>query len=178
MLDYESHLPRYQPTPGDRTWFWRRMAYYVLHLLLLGLIVYRVGPNLFLFHSPFSPTPIEFAQIARKYAPMVAAIKAYQRDYPNAVLDITDELPPPYMPPNGNQLYGSIAARPSVTFPTGSAVLEYDFTPAIEGWVVHSPRYNGRISAPTVPAARIAATHPATTSITTPSSNTRNAHAH
>src|ERR1043165_5324672 len=81
MLEYETQRVRYQVTPEDRVWLGWRLMYYAAHVVLFLTIIYRAGPNLFLFHSMSSPTPGDYAKFTRTYVPLIAAIKAYQRDY-------------------------------------------------------------------------------------------------
>jgi hypothetical protein len=158
MIDYQARKVPYNLTPEDRAWRRRRLGWYCFQLFLFFAIVYRIGPNLFLFHSPFSPGPRDFVAEADKYAPMIAAIKAYNRDF-ETWPGSSWELPPNYMPPNivgeGGEIMGT-----SITFPVGHDVLEYEFSPAIEGWTVHSPRYDGPIPAAIVAAAAKPATQP------------------
>ena len=162
MLDYEAKLPRYESSPEDRRWLLRRLSYYLGHLAVLLLIVYRPGPNLFLFHSLFSPTPADYAAIAQeRYTTTIAAIKAYQRDN-GALPSGTSELQGTYLPQNFGEV-GNIIGFTSVTFMLegNSAVVEYEFTPATEGWFIYAPRYYGRLPAPLVapsPTTRPAAT--------------------
>jgi hypothetical protein len=163
MLDYETQTRRYQPTPEDRQWLLRRLAYYLGLLLLFGLIVYGPGPNLFLFHSPFSPSLAHYATLTRPYVSMVAAIKAYKRDTGSLPPD-TECLPKEYQPTAYSGGIGTIYGHDDVTFPAGeNSVLSYDFSPANEGWIIYAPRYQGRLSLPLVPAAPSPATRPATT---------------
>ncbi len=73
------------------------------------------------------------------------------------------DLPPEYMPRGFNGEIGEIFNTTSITFQVGDhAVLEYEFSPPIEGWIVHSPRYDGRIPAPIVAAAPKPVTRPST----------------
>ncbi len=160
MLDYEARKRHYSPTPEDRRWLLYRLGWYGLQLLLFLAIVYRIGPNFFLFHSPFSPDPEDFVALTRNYVPIIAEIKAYRRDFGKLPMDSYD-LPPEYTPRGFNGANGEILNTTSITFPTGlHAVLEYEFSPPIEGWIVHSPRYDGRIPAPIVPAAPKPVTRP------------------
>jgi len=153
MLDYEADKNRYESTAEDRAWQARRFAWYTFQALLFLAIVYRAGPNLILFHSPFSPRPQDFVPLTNQYVPIVAAIKAYQRDFGKLPFDSTD-LPPQYKPVGYNGQVGEIVYTTSITFQVqDSSVLEYEFSPLIEGWKIHSPRYDGRIPAPIVPAA-------------------------
>jgi hypothetical protein len=154
MLDYEAGKERYEPTPEDRVWLGRRFGWYGFQVLLFFAIVYRIGPNLILFHSPFSPAPRDFVPLTSQYVQIIAGIKAYHRDY--GVLPFTSmDLPPQYMPAGAqNQAYGEILNTTSITFGTDDwSVLEYEFSPVIEGWKIHSPRYDGPIPAPIVVAA-------------------------
>jgi hypothetical protein len=162
MLDYQARKVRYQLTAEDREWRRKRMGWYGLQILLFLVIVYRIGPNLILFHSPFSPAPKDFVPFTSQYVQMIAAIKAYNRDFGQLPLTSMD-LPPQYMPPGYNGDIGEIGMTTSITFPIADhGVLEYEFSPAMEGWIVHSPRYDGRIPAPIVTAApKPAATQPA-----------------
>jgi hypothetical protein len=151
--DYQTHKPQYHATDEDRAWLVRRLAYYALHPLLLLIIVYRIGPNLVLFHSMLSPGPADYVSYARQYAPMIAGIKAYQRDNGKLPAD-SDEVPAKYLPPNFTCDIGEIGEATSITFPAGAYnVIEYEFSPPHEGWIIHSPRYDGRIPAPIVEAA-------------------------
>lgn len=153
MLDYEGRIVGYEETRQDVVWRVRRIGYYFGQALLFFVIVYRVGPNLFLFGSPFSPRPGDFAAIAQtRYAPVVAAIKAYQRDR-GELPSTTHQLIPRLLPKNAP--FGRLDGTARVIFQLSetSGVLAYDFTPATEGWVVFSPRYQGPIPAPLVPAA-------------------------
>lgn len=160
MLDYEAKLPRYQPTPEDRRWLLRRLSYYLAHLVVLAFIGYQAGPNLIMFHSLFSPTPAEYAAIAQqRYTTTIAAIKAYQRDN-GSLPRITYDLEGTYLPKDFGEL-GTIFETTSVTFGLDRAIVEYEFTPASEGWFIHAPRYDGRLPAPIVAAAP--ATRPAVT---------------
>ncbi len=150
MLDYETKLPRYQSTPEDRRWLLRRLFYYLGHVVVLGLIGYWAGPNLIMFHSLFSPTPADYAAIAEgECTTAIAAIKAYQRDN-GSLPSGTWELGGTYLPRNSDPT-GNILSTTSVTFGLGRAVVEYEFTPAREGWFIHAPRYDGRLPAPIVP---------------------------
>ena len=162
MLDYEIPKRHYHPTAEDRSWLVRRLIYYAAHVLFLLAIVYRVGPNLFLFHSPLSPAPADYITFARDYVPMIAALKAYQRDS-GALPHSSDELPKEYRPINFQGEEGQIMGSPTITFPIkGHSVLVYDFAPATEGWSIYAPRYYGRIPAGIVQAAPSPATNPAT----------------
>ncbi|MGA2443077.1 MAG: hypothetical protein ABSH08_19155 [Tepidisphaeraceae bacterium] len=159
MLEYDARRPRYRPTPEDRVWLLYRLGWYGFQLLLLLAIVYRIGPNLFLFHSPFSPRPEDFVSYTNEYVPIIAAIKAYNRDFGKLPFD--SDLPPEYMPRGYKGVVGEIVNTTSITFPLADhIVLEYEFSPAMEGWIVHSPRYDGRIPAPIVPAAPKPVTRP------------------
>jgi hypothetical protein len=150
--------PPYRFTPEDRAWRWRRLGYYGLHLLLLLAIVYRIGPNLVLYHSPLSPRPGDYLRYTQPYVPIIAAIKAYNRDF-GKLPEGDFDLPPEYVPANYhafNEISGT-----SITFSTSDyGVIEYDFSPASEGWIVHFPRYDGRIVAPVVTAAPTPSTQP------------------
>lgn len=155
MLDYEAARERYEPTPEDRAWQRKRFAWYGFQVFLFFAIVYRIGPNLILFHSPFSPGPKDFVPLTSQYVPIIAAIKAYHRDYGTLPFESVD-LPPQYMPPGymNNGQNSEILNTTSITFQAAdSSVLEYEFSPMIEGWKVHSPRYDGAIPAPIVAAA-------------------------
>ena len=165
----------YRPTAEDRSWFCRRLAWYGFQCLLFVSIVYRVGPNFVLFHSPFSPGPQYYVQFTHDYTSMIAAIKAYKRDF--GELPIDSELPQEYFPPEYTGGRGQILNTTSITFPLQRpeaffpfGVLEYEFSPEKEGWIVHSPRYNGPIPAPIVPAAPKPATQPATSPTSGPTS--------
>ena len=171
-LDYRTpRRPRYQRTPQDWAWLRRRLLYYLAHVALFFAIISRLGPNLFLFKSPFSPSPAYYVRLTQPFVPMIAAIKAYQRDHGQLPSD-SDSLPEDYRPPDWQGQEGEILHYGSITFPAdvgtitcradASTVVEYDFTPATEGWIIHAPRYDGRIKAPIVPAAPPPATHPAT----------------
>ena len=153
MLEYEARIRRYEPTPEDRAWLLRRLAYYFAHLLVFSLIVYRIGPNLFLFHSPFSPSPAYYATLTRPYVSMVAAIKAYKRDT-GSLPSGTDDLPKEYVPADYIGEIGEILGTGIITFGTGDrhsiVVVAYDFRPATEGWFIYAPRYYGPIPAPKV----------------------------
>ena len=152
--------PHYKPTPEDRAWLRYRLGWYAFQVLLFLAIVYRIGPNLVLFHSLFSPRPEDFVKFTNDYVPMIAAIKAYNRDFGKLPLD-SDEMPREYEPRDFNGQLGEILDTTSITFQVADyAVLEYEFSPPIEGWIVHSPRYDGRIPAPIVPAAPKPATRP------------------
>jgi hypothetical protein len=94
-----TRLQHYQPTPEDRAWRLRRLGYYILQIALFLLVGFRVGPNLILFHSPMSPTPADFVPFTERFVPVIAAIKAYNRDYGKLPVDSYD-LPPEYGPPN------------------------------------------------------------------------------
>lgn len=162
MLDYQAPRPKYKESPEEVSWRLRRLVYYGAHLLLFALIIYRVGPNLFLFNSPFSPTPADYALVTAEYAPTVAALKAYQKDH-GELPPTSDNLRPAYMPDRQEWRLGSIMGG-TITFQVGShTVLEYDFRPATEGWVIYAPRYYGRVPAPLVLAALVPATGPSTT---------------
>ncbi len=171
MLEYEAAKERYHPTPEDRSWLVYRLGYSALQLLLLLVIVYRVGPNLFLFDTPFTPGPLDYVRYTTDYVPAIAAIQAYQRDFGKLPVD-TDDLAPEYLPADFKGGRGEINGTTSITFPVGNhGVLEYEFSPTIEGWMIHSPRYNGRIPAPIVPAAP----KPTTRSSSNPTSTAPNA---
>ena len=160
MIEDETRKWHYHPTREDRAWLLRRFGWYGFQLLLFLSIIYRIGPNLVLFHSPFSPSPEDFVPYTEDFVPTIAAIKAYNRDFGKLPLDAM-ELPPEYMPPGGVGVNGEILDTTSITFGAGkSAVLEYEFSPAKEGWIVHSPRYDGRIPAPIVAAAPKPVTQP------------------
>jgi hypothetical protein len=152
MLDYQTQDRRYQPTREDHLWRLRRLAYYGAQLLLFLAIIYGVGPNLFLFHSLFRPSPASYARLTPPYVSIVAAIKAYQRDT-GSLPSGTYELPKRYLPADCDRITGEILGHPDVTFQVGNTVLAYDFTPATEGWIIYAPRYQGRIPAPLVQAA-------------------------
>lgn len=180
MLDYESPKPRYLPTPEDGAWRLRRLGYYGSQLLLFFVIVCRLGPNLILFHSPFSPGPAGYVRYTKDYIPIIAAIKAYNRDWGQLPLDSND-LPPAYQPPNFQGDVGEILGTTSITFPVGAhGVLEYEFSPVQEGWYIHSPRYDGPLPAPIVVAAPKPTTQATTQPTAQPSSgsplNTTNGH--
>ena len=151
MLDYEAKPRRYQSTPEDRCWLLRRLSYYLALLVVLVLIVVRPGPNLFLFHSLFSPTPAYYAAIAQeRYTTTIAAIKAYQLDH-GALPEDTYALRGIYLPQTFDER-GTLYGATFVTFelPGHSAVIAYEFTPAREGWSIFAPRYYGRLPAPLV----------------------------
>ncbi len=152
MLDYEPARQRYHSTPEDRRWLAYRFGYYASQLLLFVAIAYWIGPNLRLYHSPFSPTPSDFVSYTKYYVPIIAEIKAYRRDFGQLPED--DGLPPAYTPPGYEGVNGEIDGTTSITFVVGNVnVLEYEFSPAREGWIIHSPRYDGPIPAPIVRAA-------------------------
>jgi hypothetical protein len=171
MLEHEPHKPHYRPTPEDRVWRLYRLGWCGFQLLLFLAIVYRIGPNLFLFHTPFSPGPADFVSSTNQYVPIIAAIKAYNRDF--GKLPFGSDLPKEYMPPNFNGAVGEIGDTTSITFPVDDhAVLEYEFSSEREGWLIHSPRYDGPIPAPIVPAAPKPTTRPSSKSPTnTPHGN-------
>jgi hypothetical protein len=160
MLDDGARKPHYRPTPEDRVWLRYRLGWYGFQLLLYLAIVYRIGPNLVLFHSPFSPGPEDYVAFTNDYVPIIAAIKAYSRDFGQLPMDSL-ELPPAYRPRGNNGQIGEILGTTSITFQVGdNAVLEYEFSSPVEGWIVHAPRYDGRIPAPIVPAAPKPVTRP------------------
>jgi hypothetical protein len=162
VLDYEKQEPRYVPRPEDRRWRLRRIAYYLGHVVLFGAIVYRAGPNMFLFHSPFSPPPQHYAGLAKQYMPLVAAIKAYQRDFGKLPMD-SFNLPPRYRPAGYTAGEGAILGTNSITFgPIEYSVIEYNFAQPGEGWTVYAPRYKGPIPAPLVLATPSPASRPTT----------------
>jgi hypothetical protein len=177
MFENEARKLHYQPTPEDSVWRLRRLGWYACQFLLFLVVGFRIGPNLFLFHSPFSPGPEDFVHFTNDYVPIIAAIKAYKRDYGQLPYD--SDLPPQYMPPNYNGMRGEINNTTSITFPIGNyavlqyqyAVLEYEFSAPNEGWIIHSPRYDGRIPAPIVPAAPTPVTRPSSA----PTTNTSHA---
>jgi hypothetical protein len=167
MLDPNAQIPlNYKPTPEDLAWRLYRTGWWGFQLLLFLTIAWRIGPNLLLFHSPFSPGPEDYVPYTKQYAPIIAAIKAYDRDF-GKLPDDSWGLPPQYMPPGFKGEGGEILPATSLTIPIGAqGVLEYEFSPEKEGWWVHSPRYDGPIPAPIVPAAPKLATQPSTTSPT------------
>ena len=113
-----------------------------------------------MFHSLFSPTPADYAAIAQqRYTTAIAALKAYQRDN-GSLPDSTWDIPETYLPKDSSEL-GTVCGTTSVTFGLNRAIVEYEFTPATEGWFIHAPRYDGRLPAPIVAAAP--ATRPAVT---------------
>ncbi len=75
MLEHDARKPHYRPTPEDRVWLLYRLGWYGFQFLLFLAIVYRIGPNLVLFHSPVSPGPEDFVTFTNDYVPMIAAIK-------------------------------------------------------------------------------------------------------
>lgn len=163
MLEYESRPARYIPTAEDRQWLLRRWLYYLAHPLFVFLIAYTIGPNLVLFHRPWSPSPAHYATLTGPYVSMVAAIKAYQRDHGSLPV-YTEYLPEGYRPADYHGNVGTIYGFPTVTFQVGEySVLAYDFTPVTEGWIIYAPRYQGPIPVPIVPAAPSPATRPVTT---------------
>ena len=150
IINY-AHFPRYELAAADRRWLLYRLVYYFAQLAAFCLIVYRIGPNLVLFGSLFSPSPAYYAGLTPRYAPTVAAAKAYQRDHgslPFETSGLTKYLPKGTQPEQGN-----ILNTPYVAFQAGGGVLAYDFRPASEGWIMYAPRFHGRIPAPIVPAA-------------------------
>jgi hypothetical protein len=161
-LDYRTPKRSYLPTAADRRWFHRRLLYYAGHVLLFAAIIYRAGPNMFLFHRPWSPKAADYTAMTRDYVAMIAAIKAYQRDTQSMPFD-TLELPKGYQPSNYRGEIGRIYGTPRVTFAIGHNVLVYDFSSATEGWYVYAPRYHGPIAAPRVPPAPPPVTRPTTT---------------
>ena len=117
MLEYEVRKPHYTPTPEDRAWRLRRLGWYGFQLILFLAIVYRIGPNLVLFHSPFSPSPAEYVAFTNDYVPMIAAIKAYNRDFGKLPMGSFD-LPPKYKPRGFKGENGEIrATRAGCRFP-------------------------------------------------------------
>lgn len=164
MLDYQAEKPRYQPTRKDSVWRLYRLAYYELHLLVFLVVGFKVGPNLFLFHRPFSPGLAGYVRYTDTYVPIIAAIKAYNRDCGNLPLS-SFELPPAYRPRNFQGDDGYINDTTSITFFVGDhGVLEYEFFPGKEGWYIHAPRYDGSLPAPIV----AAAPKPTTPAVTQP----------
>lgn len=161
-IDYANAKRKYEPTREDLKWDDRRFAYYFVHVLLFALIVYRIGPNMFLFHSPFSPPPAHYAALAKQYEPLIAAIKAYQRDFGKLPSD-SYSLPESYRPAGYTAGDGQIIGTNSITFgPTEYSVIEYNFAQPGEGWTVYAPRYQGPIPAPIVLAAPSPASQPST----------------
>ena len=126
------------------------------------LICCGLGPNLILFHAPWGPSPAEYAHISQQYAQLIAGIKAYRRDF-GALPFSSYEMPSAYRPRNYHGPEGEILGTTSITLPAGHAVFEYEFSPAMEGWKVYSPRYDGPLPAPIVPAMSLAATQAAAT---------------
>jgi len=166
-LEYQPAKPQYHPTSEDRTWRVYRFGYYGLQLLPLSIISFWIGPNLVLFHSPLSPGPADYAQLTNDYIPMIAAIKAYRRDFGQLPAS-SYGLPPEYRPPNYHGGDGEILNTTSITFTVAKqSVLEYEFSPMKEGWIIHSPRYDGPIPALIVHAAP----KPITASVSTPTTN-------
>jgi hypothetical protein len=163
MLDYETRKQTYQRTPEDVAWRLRRIAYYFGHVLLFAAIVWRVGPNLFLFGSPFTPPPAHYAPLTHEYVPLVAGIKAYQRDNGGKLPFDPYQLPRGYVPAGYQGQHGAMLGTPTLTFMVSNyAVLAYDFRPASEGWFVYAPRYYGPVPAPLVQAAASPASRPST----------------
>jgi len=161
-LEYEHRKPRYLPTAEDRAWQIRRVAYYLGQVIVFFLIVYRAGPNLWLFHSPSSPPPSHYAELTKPYVPMIAAIKAYQRDR-GRLPPHSELLPRSYRPVEYDAGEGMIIGT-TITFgPVEHSVLAYDFSTFSEGWIVYAPRYKGPIPASLVLPATDLPIRPATT---------------
>jgi hypothetical protein len=171
MLEYEARIRNYHITAEDQAWLVRRLAYYASQVVVFLLVALRIGPNLILFHSPLSPGPADYVQFTKDDVPMIAAIKAYKRDFGTLPAGSWN-LPPAYEPANYRGGGGEILNTTSITFTVGlSGVLEYEFNPASEGWIIHSPRYDGRIPAPIVQAAPKPTSQPVTQSLNAPHGN-------
>lgn len=154
MIQSETGRPRYATTAEDSAWFFRRLGYYLAHALVFFVIVKWIGPDLIIY-CQFSSSPDYYAKLSQPYMPMIAAIKAYQRDH-RELPETTFDMPEKYQPTNwDNTLIGTILGASSVTFELRdqSAVLEYEFTPESEGWIIHAPRCQKRLPLPIVPAA-------------------------
>ncbi len=170
MLEYEPTPQLYQPTAADRGWRWRRIAYYLCQAGIFLAIALEFGPNVIMFHQVLRPGDAYYSAMTTEFVPLIAAIKAYQRDFGSLPGDAYT-LPPQYLPKNYDGPNGEILQFTSITLQIDRCVLEYEFTPANEGWIMHSPRYEGRISAPLVQAAPKPATAPTTASTSNSNGN-------
>ena len=153
MLEYEARIPKYVESRNDVLWRYRRYAYYLGHVALCFAISFWIGPNLILLSRYPDATPATFAQVAQaRYAGVVAAIKAYQRDKGTLPLSVW-EMPKAYFPAGYEYDGADLCGTTRISFPSSKphGVLVYEFKLPGEGWYVYSPRYDGPIPAPIVP---------------------------
>jgi hypothetical protein len=153
-IEYASPRPRYKPTRQDRIWLLRRIGYCLGQLALFLVLSFWVGPYLVLLIRYGGDTPERFAAVAQaRYAGIVAAIKAYQRDegaLPGWVGQARAYWPNDYRDDGADLLF---TTRMTFVCRDPYGVIVYEFAAADEGWRVYSPRYNGPLPAPLVQAA-------------------------
>ena len=143
--------------PPETRWRYRRYWYYLAQVGLFAIVGFWAVPNIILFGDVAGPRPAEFAAVANqhRYTGIVAAVKAYQRDFgtlPWSVVQLPEEYRPRGFVDHGADLLGTTRITFAISNPSG--VLVYEFAPSIEGWYVYSPRYDGPVPASkVVPAA-------------------------
>lgn len=162
-LDYRSLAEakrKYVEDAFERHWRRIRILYRSgLFVVLLPAILFFVS-NRVMF-GKFTPlTPADFVPRARRYIPMIVALKEYRRDHGHLPGDL-HELIPKYLPDDPGSL-GFIDPADNAWGDFGgyhpSQIISYQFTPGHERWTVFGLFANGPIPLPTV---TIPATRPA-----------------
>jgi hypothetical protein len=141
-LDYFGVPPNRPKRPNDpesARWRWRRISYRCGLGVIFAIIAFYAGPRFIVFVRlrPYSQTAL--MQIAQtECAPVVRALKLYQRDNGRFPEDIYD-LFPRYLSKIPDE--GGYSSSPSAIFtyvcPTHQ-VIQYDLDPRSEGWKVFS----------------------------------------
>jgi hypothetical protein len=144
-------------TPDERAWRWRRLLYYAALWFVGSSVALYFGPNVILFGKLTWIAPADFARVARsECAPIVLAIKQYERDY-GALPDPAHWSPPGF---NEHQYWGILDARGYHHWAAYNHEIVYNLTGTDQHWAVVGPYASGRIPLPGV-------TLPSTTQPTT-----------
>jgi hypothetical protein len=117
--------------------------------MLFLAIAFYFGPNVILFKKLTWITPADFVvTVEGRCVPVVSAMKAYRRDHGH-LPERLEDIVPGYLASTGGSL---IVYKGQFTCWTKyNHLIEYDFSPATEGWKVHGPYTHGRIPAPPAP---------------------------
>lgn len=134
--------------PESRLWRYRRQWYRAGLFAVGAVIALYFGPNLLMFGKLTRLAPADFVTTVEKSsAPVVLAMKRYERDHGHRPQQMTD-LIPKYLPgPTGTQF---VLNGEFTQLADDNEMISYDFEPSSEGWYVSGPFAKGRIPLPPV----------------------------
>lgn len=132
-------------TPEERAWRRRRLLYYAALCLAALPVIFYFGPNVILFGKLTWISPADFAPIVTtQYAPIVTAIKQYERDH-GTLPDRAHWSPPGFQ---DHRYWGDVYSGEYRHLSKYNHFVIYNLTGPDQHWSVRGPYTFGRIPLP------------------------------